>query len=58
MGQEPKTAANQGVNIQSSLGVVPSNNVVVQSMTSMSGPSKLFFFIFYNYFLTSRKLKF
>lgn len=44
MAQENKNSANQqGVNIQSSLGVVPPNNVVVQSMTSMSGPSKLLF---------------
>lgn len=43
MAQENKNSANQqGVNIQGSLGVPP-NNVVVQSMTSMSGPSKLLF---------------
>lgn len=41
MGQDTKNNANQqGVNIQSSLGVAPPNNVVVQSMSAMSGPSK------------------
>lgn len=49
MGQDTKNNANQqGVNIQSSLGVVPPNNVVVQSMTSMSGPSKCFYFYFFS----------
>lgn len=50
MAQENKNSANQqGVNIQGSLGVPP-NNVVVQSMTSMSGPSKLLFALIFSTF--------